>query len=674
MPPKRKNKPHSTSTPGPSADQAKAKFNEALALHQQGELAQAEAIYKKVLKLQPKHVDALHLLGVIAGQMGKYQLAADLIGKAIKIQPNNAAFYSNRGNVLHELKQVDAALARFDQAIAIKPDFVDAYYNRGIILQELKELDAAIASYDKAIANRPNFAIAYVNRGNALKELKQLDAAIASYDRGIAIKPDFADAYANRGAALHELKQLEAAVASYDKAIALKPDYAEAYFNRGNVLKELKQSDAAIASYDLAIAIQPDFVEAYSNRGVALQELNQMDAALASYDQAIALKPDYAEAYFNRGNGLKDLKQLKAAVASYDLAIAIQPDYVEAYSNRGVALQELNQMDAALASYDQTIALKPDVAEAYWNKSLALLVIGDFEKGWELFEWRWQCGDASMSPKRHFRQPLWLGKESISGKTILLHSEQGLGDTIQFCRYAKLVAQLGARVILEAPKPLLGLLKGLEGVAELVEASAPLPAFDVHCPLLSLPFAYKTKLDTIPTASAYLRSDPGKVYAWARRLGVKTKPRVGIVWSGSTAHKNDHNRSIPLVELVRHLPETCEYVSLQKEVREPDQATLGKCPQIKHYGAELNDFADTAALCELMDWVVCVDTSVAHLAGALGKPTWVLLPFNPDWRWLLDRSDSVWYPSMTLYRQSAVGDWTSVLAQIRADCFTRLVG
>ena len=639
MPPKRKNKPHSTSTPGPSADQAKAKFNEALALHRQGELAQAEAIYKKVLKLQPKHVDALHLLGVIAGQMGKYQLAADLIGKAIKIQPNNAAFYSNRGNVLHELKQVDAALASFDQAIAIKPDFVDAYYNRGIILQELKELDAAIASYDKAIANRPNFAIAYVNRGNALKELKQLDAAIASYDRGIAIKPDFADAYANRGAALHELKQLEAAVASYDKAIALKPDYAEAYFNRGNGLKDLKQSKAAVASYD----------------------------------KAIAIKPDYAEAYSNRGNVLKELKQLDAAIASYDLAIAIKPDYVEAYTNRGVALQELNQMDAALASYDQTIALKPDFAEAYWNKSLALLVIGDFEKGWELFEWRWQY-EAFTSPRRHFRQPLWLGSEPLAGKTILLHSEQGLGDTIQFCRYAKLVAQLGARVILEAPKPLLGLLKGLEGVAELVEASAPLPAFDVHCPLLSLPFAYKTKLDTIPTASAYLRSDPGKVDAWARRLGVKTKPRVGIVWSGSTTHKNDHNRSIPLVELVRHLPETCEYVSLQKEVREPDQATLGKCPQIKHYGAELNDFADTAALCELMDWVVSVDTSVAHLAGALGKPTWVLLPFSPDWRWLLDRSDSVWYPSMTLYRQSAVGDWTSVLAQIRADCFTRLVG
>ncbi len=470
MPPKRKNKPHSTSTPGQSADQAKAKFNEALALHRQGELAQAEAIYKKVLKLQPKHVDALHLLGVIAGQMGKYQLAADLIGKAIKIQPNNAAFYSNRGNALHELKQVDAALASFDQAIAIKPDFVDAFYNRGSVLQEL----------------------------------------------------------------------------------------------------------------------------------------NQLDAAVASYDQAIALKPDFAKAGF--------------------------------------------------------------------NKALALLLSGNFEKAWELYEWRWQCGDASMSPKRLFRQPLWLGKESISGKTILLHSEQGLGDTIQFCRYAKLVTELGARVIMEAPKPLLSLLKVLEGVAELVEANTPLPAFDVHCPLLSLPLACKTKLDTIPTAPAYLKSDPAKVAGWECKLGVKTQPRVGIVWSGTTSKKKHLNRNIPLAELVRHLPDTCEYVSLQKEVREPDQATLGKCPQIKHYGAELNDFADTAALCELMDWVICVDTSVAHLAGALGKPTWVLLPFNPDWRWLLDRSDSVWYPSMTLYRQSAVGDWTSVLAQIRADCFTRLVG
>ena len=648
------------------ATKAQAKLNQAFAFHQKGHLPQAKALYEEILVMQPKHFDSLHLLGVIAYQTKNHQRAVDLIGKAIELYPKNAAFYSNRGLALQELKQLDAAVASYDKAIALKADYAEAYSNRGNVLQELKQLDAAVASYDKAIALKADYAEAYYNRGNALKELKRLDVAVASYDKAIALKADYAEAYSNRGLVLQELKQLDAAVASYDKAIALKADYAEAYSNRGNVLQKLKQLDAAIASYNQAIALKADYAEAYSNRGNALKKLKQLDAAVASYDKAIALKADYAEAYYNRGNALQELKQLDAAVASYDKAIALKADYAEAYSNRGLVLQELKQLDAAVASYDKAIALKPDFAGAYWNKSLALLLFGHFDRGWEFYEFGWgiQYGRGN---KQNFVQPLWLGNNPLEGKTILLHSEQGFGDTIQFCRYAKLVADLGAQVILEVEKPLMSLLANLDGVAQLVAKGSNLPAFDYQCPLLSLPLAFKTNIKTIPTSIKYLGGEPSKIAQWQSKLGEKIKPRIGLVWSGGTTHHNDRNRSLLLSYLIQHLPTDFQYVSLQKEIRDVDQPTIQSNPNILNFANELNDFSDTAALCELMDVVISVDTSVAHLAGALGKPTWVLLPFGPDWRWLLDRTDSPWYPSVKLYRQEKIGDWDSVFQRVKAD-------
>jgi protein O-GlcNAc transferase len=332
----------------------------AIALHQQGMLGQAEAIYRQLLEIDPRNADVLHLLGVIAHQIGHHQSAVASYDKAIMLKPDYAEAYSNRGVALKELKQLDAAVASYDKAIEVKPDYAEAYSNRGNALKELKQLDAAVASYEKAIEVKPNYAEAYSNRGVVLSELKQLDAAVASFDKAIMLKPDYAEAYSNRGVALKELKQLDAAVASYDKAIEVKPDYAEAYSNRGIALKELKQLDAAVASYDKAIMLKPDYAEAYYNRGITLQELKQLDAAVASYDKAIMLKPDYAEAYSNRGNALSELKQLDAAVASYDKAIEVKPDYAEAYSNRGNALSELKQFEAAVASYDKAIVLKPD--------------------------------------------------------------------------------------------------------------------------------------------------------------------------------------------------------------------------------------------------------------------------------------------------------------------------
>ena len=466
--------------------------------------------------------------------------------------------------------------------------------------------------------------------------------------------------------ALQQNGQLTQAQVLYEEILKIQPNHHDVLHLLGVIAYQTNHLEKAVEWMDKAIALKPKFAEAYNNRGIALKLLKKFDAALGSYDQAIALKPNYADAHFNRGIALKELKQFDAAVASYDTAIAIQPDNVEAYANRGIALQELKRLEAALASYEHAIALKPDYAEGHWNKSILLLLLGDFDRGWEEYEWRWRNENLALQ-KRNFAQPLWLGKESLAGKAILLYCEQGLGDTIQFCRYAKSVADLGARVVLEVQEPLLNLFASLDGVSQLVEKDSFLPALDYHCPLTSLPLAFRTNIDSIPSSIPYLSSDAERIAKWQDRLGEKTKPRVGLVWSGNPQLSNDHNRSIPLSDLLNGLGNDCQYVGLQKEVRDRDKETLQSRPDIAYFGDELKDFSDTAALCELMDVVISVDTSVAHLAGALGRQVWILLPFIPDWRWLLDRSDSPWYPDARLYRQDKPGDWAGVLERVKLD-------
>jgi tetratricopeptide (TPR) repeat protein len=641
-------------------------FPQALGLHQQGQLAQAKAAYEQILVGQPDHFDCLHLLGVIAFQTHDHSRAIELINKAIELYPGNADFHSNLGNAQQALKQFSAAIASYDKAIALKPDFADAHSNRGAALKELGQLEAAIAGFDRAIAINPDFARAWSNRGNAQKELGQFAAAAASYEKVIALQPDHAEACLNRGIALQATKQFEAAIASYDQAIAIKPDFAEAWSNRGVALKDLRQLESALASIDQAIAIRPDFADAHSNRGNTLQDLKQLEAAIASYDKAIAIQPDFAAAWSNRGTALQALNRMDAAIASFDKAVAIEPDYAEAWFNRGVALKECQRLNEAITSYDRAIAVRPGYSNANYNKAAALLLNGDLTQGWPMHEWRWKCESLGLTA-RNYSKSLWLGEAPLKGKHILLHSEQGFGDTIQFCRYAKLVCDLGATVTMEVPPALTGLLQGLEGVSQLVAEGFAPSDFDTHCPLLSLPLAFKTDLDSIPASRAYLFSDASKVSHWSKVLGTKTKPRIGLVWSGNTRHTNDANRSIALSALIPHLPNSFDYMSLQKEVRDKDQAALANHSNIRFLGDQIRDFSDTAALCELMDIVISVDTSVAHLSGALGKTTWILLPFRPDWRWLLNRSDSPWYPTVRLYRQHVMGDWTGALSTLRAD-------
>ena len=501
-------------------------------------------------------------------------------------------------------------------------------------LEEARALyEAAILSYQRSIALRPDVAETHFNLGNAFYNTKRNEAAVACYDKALALESDYLDAYNNRGLALASLKRYPAALASYDAAIALKDDFAPAYSNRGLVLKELDRFAEALAGYDRAIALKPDFAEAHSNRGLTLKELNRFEEALVSYDRAIALKPDFAEAHSNRGLTLKELNRFDEALFSYDRAIALKPDFAEAYSNRGLVRQDRHQLEAALADFSRAIALKPDFAVAYFNRAMASLMVGDYQHGWQDYEWRWK-GDNGPIIKdvRHLAQPCWLGQESIAGQTVLLHSEQGLGDTIQFCRYAKCVADCGARVILEVQPPLHGLLAGVEGVSQVLSQGEPRPAFDYYCPLLSLPLAFKTTLATLPACTPYIKSDARKALYWQERLGAKAKLRVGLVWSGGfRAHQpelwavNDR-RNVPLSKFAALRHPDIEFYSLQKG--QPAESELADLvsrnwdgPHLTNFAVGLGDFTDTAALVEQLDLLISVDTSTSEPLVSRSQPS-----------------------------------------------------
>ena len=472
-----------------------------------------------------------------------------------------------------------------------------------------------------------------------------------------ALQAGFAQA-----SALHRQGKLAEAEAICREVLRQLPNHFGALHLLGLIALETRHLKQAVELFGRAIALKPDFAEAYSDRGMTLRKLKRFEDALASYDRAIALKPDFAMAYNNRANTLLDLRRPAEALASCDKAIALKPDLAIAYYNRGNALQDLKRPEEALSSYDKAIALKPDLVEANWNKSLCLLVLGRFEQGWRLYEWRKKRDEPVAT--RTFPQPLWLGEQDIAGKTLFIWWEQGFGDTIEFCRYGKLAEARGAKVIMSVQRPLRELVKQISPTIEFIGEDEVPSEFDFHCPLLSLPLAFGTTLATIPVQQSYLKADDELRARWAARLPPKTKPRIGFVWSRKAEHKNDHNRTIELRQLLPILGAEADWISLQNEIREKDLAVLREFGRIAYFGAELRDFSDTAALLDLMDLVISVDTSVAHLAGAMGKPVWVLLPYKPDWRWPPDRDDSPWYPSARQFRQQQLGDWSGIIDRV----------
>ncbi|HUO20770.1 MAG TPA: tetratricopeptide repeat-containing glycosyltransferase family protein [Steroidobacteraceae bacterium] len=456
------------------------------------------------------------------------------------------------------------------------------------------------------------------------------------------------------------------------RAALLDPRNPIIQFNLAATLAGLGRADAALAAVEIAAREAPTLLQAQRLRADLLKSIGRFDAALEGYRRLAALAPRDAAARIQCGNMLAMQDRMEEALTAFEAALALEPDSAEAHRQRGAVLGVLGRQAQAIASLDRAVELAPASADAHFLRSLALLTSGDYERGFREHEWRWHSGLAPSSlERRTLAQPLWLGRESLAGRRILLYSEQGLGDTLQFCRYASLVAQRGARVVLQVQPPLVELLRTLAGVSEIVGSDASPPPCDCQCPLMSLPLALGTRLESVPAPARYLRADPQRVAAWQQRLGERRAPRVGLMWNGNPDNPIERFRGLRLADWLPHLPAGFEYVSLQRFVRDEDRAAL-RGGAVRDLAAQQTDFGDAAALCECMDVVVSVCTSIAHLGGALGRPTWVLLSRMADWRWLLERDDSPWYPTVRLYRQRVRGEWTAVFARVAADLRERL--
>ena len=484
--------------------------------------------------------------------------------------------------------------------------------------------------------------------------------------KALKLNPDDAGSQFNYGNVLLGLQRFDGALAAFDKALRLNPRLAEAHLNRGNILMLRKHFEEAVVCFDTAIRINPNYAQAYCNRGNALEKMGRLDEALASCNGALNLDAGNAEFRASRANILSRLRRYDEALGDISSALSLQPHSAGFHYNHGNILIEVKRHHDAIAAFDKALAVEPGFADAHFNEGLCRLLLGDMERGWKKYEYRFKTSEYP-DVKRNFQQPVWSGDSSINGKTIFIHTEQGFGDMLMICRYIPLLASMGARVVLEVKPELLQLMEGLEGAFTLIARGADIPQFDVQCPIMSLPLAFGTRLETIPSGAPYLRVPGESVGHWRSKLG-GSRFKIGIAWAGNPSFKNDRDRSITL----KNIFPVCSvsgatFFSLQKDLRDGDAEILNANPHIRHLGSELKDFLDTAAVMESLDLIISSDTSIVNLAGALGRPVWILLSFNSDWRWLLDRTDSPWYPTARLFRQDKSGDWASVVDKVRAE-------
>ena len=557
----------------------------------------------------------------------------------------------------------DEAEKTYARVVKKNPEYFDALHFYGLFKYQQGRHHDALKLVGKATKINPRSANTLNSLGVILAHLDRHIEALASFDATLKLEPHHVEALSNRCNSLNELGRFEDTIDSSNRAIAINPKYAEVYIPRGAALISCKRYTEALESYDQSLKLNPSLVMAWLGRGNVFYDLKRYDEAFAAYDKALALKPDLEGAWLGRGNVFFDLKRYDEAFAAYDKALTIKPDLENAWLGRGTVFFSLNRDEEALKCYDKAIALKKDLPEGYWNKSLVKLSLGEYEEGWQLYEWRWKSRSFT-SPVRNFSQRQWLGNDSVVGKTILIHSEQGFGDTIQFFRYLSKLKTLGCKIIFETQTQLVPLIKAQRYNCQIIGQGETLPSFDVHCPLLSLPLAFKTTLETIPASIPYLFSSAEKLELWRTKLGRKNKFRIGLAWSGNQNFWNDIRRSIAFELLRPIMSVNGEWYSLQKDVRGSDNNSLKSTPNIIDHTQCLNDFSDTAALISELDLVISVDTAVAHLTGALGKPVWILLPFHPDFRWLRDREDSPWYPTARLFRQTQDGEWRSVIDRV----------
>ena len=760
------NQNNTSADQSPDDNPAAQLLADAVDAHRRGDPDAAKALYEEVLRVDPAHHDALHLLGVIAYEARNHDLAVRLIRRALEAYEPNPAAHANLGLALQALERDEEARACFERAVALDPANTGAWLGKGDVLNRLGQHEPAlrsyaqalvlnprnphgwralgaislrlgryadaVQSYDRSVILDPRDSTSFYQRGNALSHLGRSDEAMASYERAIALHPHHAQALHQRGALQFALGNTDAALASFDAALTILPGMAEAWSNRGNALALLGHREEAVASFGQALALRPDLHDALQNRGTLLAYLNDTSAALRDFEQALAIRditphahyahgtvllrldrfsealasfqqtlsgePTHVDALLGQAGALCALKNYRGAMAAVEEALRLDPDNRQAFADRayvllhaqryeeslasavqaastypdharalnikGLALQALGRPEEALSSYERALSIDPDNADAGFNASLLHLQRGEYRKGWAGFESRWRC--ARPNTRRHGDLPVWSGAEDLTARRLLIWADEGLGDTLQFCRYASALSERGVDVVLEVQPPLKHLLAANMRGITVIARGDDIPACDFAIALLSLPDALKIDASLIPLVSRYIAASDSAVESWRRRLHAQDadRLRIGIAVSGNPAHGNDHNRSASLA-CFTPLLDLAETFVIQRGLQAPDAACLEHNPSFHYLGEEINDFSDLAAIIENLDLIVSVDTATAHLAAAMGKPTWLLLPLNSDWRWLLDREDSPWYPSVRLFRQRGIGDWPEVIQRVR---------
>ena len=572
-------------------------FDQAFHLHQRGDLAQAEYLYRQTLEADPRHADAWHFLGVIAGQAGRHDVAVEYLGQAVRLNPGCAEAHNHLGNVLHDLGKLKEAETSYREGLRLKPSLAEAHYGLGIVFRK-------------------------------------------------------------QG-------RLQEAEACYRQALRFKPGCAEAHSDLGNVLHNQGKLMEAEACYREALRLKPGFAEAHNRLGIILYEQGKLAEAEACYREALGLTSGYADAHNNLGNVLHDQGKLMEAEAYFREALHLQPEFAEAHNNLGVILGSQGKQDEVEVCYREALRLKPGYAEAHVNLSLHWLRHGDFAQGWPEYEWHRRTKE---NLHKALPPPTWDGS-ALDGQTILLQTEQGTGDAFQFVRYARLIKAEGGRIVLQCQPALARILASCPNIDQVVEEGISLPGSHVTAPLLSLPMLCKTTLESIPAEVPYLVPDLARVDSWRARLAVFPGFKVGICWQGNPKFKGDRLRSVPLASFdpLAAVPGVCLLAlqrgpGLEQIAQQRESLNIVDLPGRPEDSAE--GWLDTAALIQALDLVVSVDTAVVHLAGALAAPVWVALPFMPDWRWLLNREDSLWYPTLRLFRQRRPGDWPEVFQRI----------
>jgi tetratricopeptide (TPR) repeat protein len=605
-----------------------AQLQSAVRLLQSGRPDEAVTALGRLLAIDENDAETLALLGLAHAHLGDNEAAAQTMARAIALNPHHPATLFNYGNVLRKLDRQDEAIDAYTRVLTLKPDHAEARRARGIAL---------------------------ANAGRAQDALADLDR----------IATDSADTLTLRARLRMETGRTSDALADYDRLVALDPNDFAAWNNRGIALDRLERYADALQSYERALALRPNHHDALHNRGAALICLQRYDEALPLFERLIAGDPGRADNWSCHGAILANLLRIDEARASFEKGLALDPASLRALNGLGMAHVAQGRLDQGIAAYRNALDVHPGDAMTNGNLAFAQLVAGNLTEGFANYEWRRKDGPIGKA-QRTYAQAEWQG-EDLAGKTLLLHPEQGLGDVVQFARYVPELAKRGVRVVLEVPAPLERLMRSIDGAAVVVRSGTAPPPFDAHAPLMSLAHKLDTTLATIPARVPYLRAPEPERTKWRTRLAsLGTVSRVGLCWAGHRIHRNDHARSIPLPLFagVADVPGAA-FVSLQREKREADAAHLGKRSNIVDWMDEVADFADTAALIAELDLVVTVDTSIAHVAGALGKPVWILIAAAPDWRWLLERADSPWYPTARLFRQQRLGDWASVVTAVK---------